>query len=136
METAERRGIFCSGYHANQATLAPIGYLTGAEWDWTKVYSDYAEMIHTGKTTPARDTETICQIYRRISGGDRVRLGPGLATPVLVVRFWCGVNRGGKSFPNLRPFLEKPLLTSQGKDRSMLRIWICCLGVKASRTLF
>ena len=50
METAERRGIFSSGYHANQATLAPKGYLTGAEWDWTKVYSDYAEMIHTGKT--------------------------------------------------------------------------------------
>lgn len=50
METAEKRGIFCSGYHANQAALAPKGYLTGAEWDWTKVYSDYAEMIRAGKT--------------------------------------------------------------------------------------
>ena len=35
METAEKRGVFCSGYHANQATLAPKGYITGAEWDWT-----------------------------------------------------------------------------------------------------
>lgn len=50
METAERRGIFCSGYHANQAQLAPKGYLTGAEWNWTQVYSKYAEMIRAGKT--------------------------------------------------------------------------------------
>lgn len=50
METAEKRGIFCSGYHANQAKLAPKGYLTGAEWDWTNVYSKYAEMIRAGKT--------------------------------------------------------------------------------------
>lgn len=50
METAERRGIFSSGYHANQAALAPKGYLTGAEWDWTSVYSNYAKMIQEGKT--------------------------------------------------------------------------------------
>lgn len=50
VETAEKRGIFSSGYHANQATLAPKGYLTGAEWDWTTVYSRYAEMIRSGKT--------------------------------------------------------------------------------------
>ncbi len=50
METAEKRGVFCSGYHANQAALASKGYLTGAEWDWTQVYSNYAEMIRAGKS--------------------------------------------------------------------------------------
>lgn len=50
METAEKRGIFCTGYHASQAQLAPKGYLTGAEWDWTNVYSKYAEMLKAGKT--------------------------------------------------------------------------------------
>lgn len=50
METAQKRGIFCSGYHANQAELAPQGYLTGAEWDWTQVYTNYVEMIREGKT--------------------------------------------------------------------------------------
>ncbi|MGF1481918.1 MAG: BMP family ABC transporter substrate-binding protein [Cyanophyceae cyanobacterium] len=50
METAEGRGVFCSGYHENQAALAPNGYLTGAEWDWSKVYSDYAQMMTEGKT--------------------------------------------------------------------------------------
>jgi basic membrane protein A and related proteins len=50
METAEKRGIFCSGYHANQVALAPKGYLTGAEWDWTSVYTKYVEAIKSGKT--------------------------------------------------------------------------------------
>lgn len=50
METAEKRGIFCSGYHANQAALAPKGYLTGAEWDWTNVYSKIIEDVQAGKT--------------------------------------------------------------------------------------
>jgi simple sugar transport system substrate-binding protein len=50
IETAEKRGIFCSGYHANQSALAPKGYLTGAEWDWTTIYSRLAEAVHAGKS--------------------------------------------------------------------------------------
>jgi basic membrane protein A and related proteins len=50
LETAERRGIYVCGYHANGAALAPKGYLTGAEWNWTKVYSDYAQWVREGKT--------------------------------------------------------------------------------------
>ncbi len=49
METAEKRGIFSSGYHANQSALAPKGYLTGAEWDWTNIYSKLAEEVYSGK---------------------------------------------------------------------------------------
>jgi basic membrane protein A and related proteins len=50
METAEKRGIFSSGYHANQAALAPKGYLTGAEWDWSNIYSKLVEETQAGKT--------------------------------------------------------------------------------------
>lgn len=50
METAERRGIFCSGYHADQSALAPNGYLTGAEWDWNNIYSKIAEDVYAGKS--------------------------------------------------------------------------------------
>jgi simple sugar transport system substrate-binding protein len=50
IETAEKRGIFSSGYHANQATLAPKGYLTGAEWNWTTLYSQLATDIRDGKS--------------------------------------------------------------------------------------
>ncbi len=43
VETAETRGIYVCGYHASQAALAPKGYLTGAEWNWEKVYTDYVK---------------------------------------------------------------------------------------------
>src|SRR5205823_321649 len=35
--------------HATQATLAPMGYLTGAEWNWEKVYTAYVKTIKAGK---------------------------------------------------------------------------------------
>jgi len=52
VETAEKRGIFVSGYHASQAALAPKGYLTGAEWNWAKIYTNYVTMVKEGKTYP------------------------------------------------------------------------------------
>jgi basic membrane protein A len=52
VETAERRGVMVTGYHVNQAALAPKGYLTGAEWNWTKVYTEYVEWIQGGKPWP------------------------------------------------------------------------------------
>ena len=56
VELAERRGVFVTGYHANQAALAPKGYLTGAEWNWGKVYSDYVDVGAGGQDA----TRTCC----------------------------------------------------------------------------
>ncbi|MEM0979697.1 MAG: BMP family ABC transporter substrate-binding protein [Cyanobacteria bacterium P01_H01_bin.58] len=55
IETAERRGIFSSGYHANQGPLAPEGYLTGAEWDWSSIYTRLGEQFMAGETLMAGD---------------------------------------------------------------------------------
>jgi basic membrane protein A len=52
VELAERRGVFVTGYHANQSALAPKGYLTGAEWNWGKVYTEYVDMLQAGKPYP------------------------------------------------------------------------------------
>jgi simple sugar transport system substrate-binding protein len=49
VETAERRGIFVCGYHANQATLAPKGYLTGAEWNWLTPYTTHVKDAQAGR---------------------------------------------------------------------------------------
>jgi basic membrane protein A and related proteins len=49
VETAERRGISVCGYHANQATLAPKGYLTGAEWNWLTPYTMHVQDALNGK---------------------------------------------------------------------------------------
>ena len=52
MQQAEKRGIYCTGYHVDQSALAPKGYLTGAEWNWAKVYTDYVNMIKAGTAVP------------------------------------------------------------------------------------
>lgn len=52
IETAEKRGIYSCGYHACQQSLAPRGYLTGAEWNWEKVYVDYVADLQAGKKLP------------------------------------------------------------------------------------
>jgi simple sugar transport system substrate-binding protein len=49
VETAERRNIFVCGYHANQAALAPKGYLTGAEWNWVTPYTLHVKDAMAGK---------------------------------------------------------------------------------------
>ena len=51
-ETAERRGMFVCGYHANQAKLAPKGYLTGAEWNWANMYKMFIDLEKAGKPLP------------------------------------------------------------------------------------
>lgn len=49
VETAEKRGVYCCGYHADQSSLAPKGYLTGAEWDWATPYKMLVEAAQEGK---------------------------------------------------------------------------------------
>ncbi len=49
METGAKRGMYLCGYHANQNPLAPEKYLTGAEWNWAKVYTDMVKAQQAGK---------------------------------------------------------------------------------------
>jgi simple sugar transport system substrate-binding protein len=49
VETAERRGIYVCGYHADQSALAPRGYLTGAEWSWITPYTAHVNDALAGK---------------------------------------------------------------------------------------
>jgi basic membrane protein A len=49
VQTAEKRGVYSVGYHTSQASLAPKGYLTGAEWTWSTVYKDYIAKIQAGQ---------------------------------------------------------------------------------------
>jgi basic membrane protein A len=73
METAERRGIYSSGYHANQGPLAPEGYLTGAEWDWSSIYTQLGEQFKAGDTLMAGD---IPHILRGGLAGKFCKLSP------------------------------------------------------------
>ena len=52
VETAEARGVKSCGHNADQASLAPRGFITGAELNWGTVYTDYAKLIAAGEKLP------------------------------------------------------------------------------------
>lgn len=74
METAERRGIFACGYHANQSKLAPKGYLTGAEWNWITVYRQFIDDALNGKPIPNFTRGGLAEGFVKMSP-----YGPGLS---------------------------------------------------------
>ncbi len=49
VQTCEKRGVWVCGYHADQSSLAPDKYLTGAIWNWGKVYTTIIDEILTGQ---------------------------------------------------------------------------------------
>jgi basic membrane protein A len=52
IETAEKRGVKSCGHNANQAELAPKGFITGAELKWETVYKSFAGLIAKGEKLP------------------------------------------------------------------------------------
>ena len=52
IETAEKRGVKSCGHNANQADLAPKGFITGAELKWETAYKSFAGMIAKGEKLP------------------------------------------------------------------------------------
>src|SRR5258707_9450549 len=52
IETAEKRGVKSCGHNANQADLAPKGFITGAELKWGTIYKSFAAMIAKGQKLP------------------------------------------------------------------------------------
>ncbi|MBO6781834.1 MAG: BMP family ABC transporter substrate-binding protein [Alphaproteobacteria bacterium] len=52
IETAEARGVKTCGHNASQAPLAPKGFITGAEYKWSTIYTQYAADLAAGKTLP------------------------------------------------------------------------------------
>jgi simple sugar transport system substrate-binding protein len=52
IETAEKRGVKTLGHNADQSSLAPNGFITGAEMKWSTVYDAYAKLIAKGEKLP------------------------------------------------------------------------------------
>lgn len=52
VETAEGRGVKTCGHNASQAPLAPKGFVTGAEYKWSTIYSMYADLLAKGEPLP------------------------------------------------------------------------------------
>jgi basic membrane protein A len=52
VETAEGRGVRTCGHNASQAPLAPKGFITGAEYKWSTIYSMFADLLAKGEPLP------------------------------------------------------------------------------------
>lgn len=52
IETAEGRGVKTCGHAFDQAPLAPKGYITGADYNWTNMFETFIEMLQRGGTLP------------------------------------------------------------------------------------
>ena len=52
IQTAESRGVLTCGHNASQAPLAPKGFITGAEYKWITIYSQYADTLAKGGALP------------------------------------------------------------------------------------
>ncbi len=76
METAAGRGAYLCGYHANQSPLAPEQYLTGAEWNWAKVYQDMVETTLAGGTISNFVRGGLAENFVKMSP-----LGPAVSEP-------------------------------------------------------
>jgi basic membrane protein A and related proteins len=48
VQTAESHGVYSVGYHADLHQFAPNGWLTGAKWDWGKLYTKIARSVKDG----------------------------------------------------------------------------------------
>jgi simple sugar transport system substrate-binding protein len=52
IETTEKRGAKSCGHNADQASLAPKGFITGAELKYVTIYKSYTDMIVKGQKLP------------------------------------------------------------------------------------
>jgi basic membrane protein A len=54
IKTAEAKGAFTVGYHADASTLAPKGWLTGSQWKWGPLYVDLVRTTIAGNFTGSK----------------------------------------------------------------------------------
>src|SRR4029077_1767240 len=52
VEAAEARGIKTTGHATSQASLAPKGFITGAEMKWETIYKNFAALLAKGEKLP------------------------------------------------------------------------------------
>lgn len=48
IQAAEKAGMFSVGYHVDDSKFAPSGWVTGTEWDWTKLFPELVNKVRAG----------------------------------------------------------------------------------------
>jgi basic membrane protein A len=118
LQAAERHHLYSVGVHVNGAEWAPKGYLTGAEWNWQKIYTDYVLAIRDGKPYPHIVRGGIADGYVNISPfgpavsdaakqralDARTRLAQG---KLVIFKGPLGDNHGRPIFPKGQELIQK-----------------------------
>ena len=113
VENAARRGAMVTGYHVNQAVLAPKAYLTGAEWNWEVLYPRFVKMFTSGETIP--------NFYRGGLKEEIVKVSPyGAMVRGRRAQAESRRGQGGAHRRNLRD-LQGPDRRQQGRHRHRFR---------------
>src|SRR5262249_43140194 len=76
-ETAENRGAYSVGTHADLCKIAPKGWLTGASWNWGPLYLKIAKSVLDGSWKPGSYFFGMKEGYVTLSS-----LGPAVPQPV------------------------------------------------------
>lgn len=112
VETAERSGVMTVGYHADASELAPNGWVTGSEWNWSDLFVD---MVKVGTNGQFKGS-VYDGMYRGTLAHDIVRLSPfGSNVPTDVVSY-IEEQKTALLAGTLKPF-EGPILDQSGTVR-------------------
>ena len=106
IETAEGRGVKTCGHAFDQAPLAPKGYITGADYNWTGMFETFVRTLQQGGTLPNFVTGGYDKGYVRSSA-----FGAG-ATPEAMT----AANAAMQSMKSGEPIFVGPIMDNTGKQ--------------------
>jgi basic membrane protein A and related proteins len=111
VQTAERRGVDSTGYHADASALAPKGWLTGSEWNWGPLMVKMVRTVEAGKFK----SSPYSGLYRAGVPSGVIKLAPfgAAATPAIRKQVEHTYNRLKHGWV---PF-EGPIRDQSGKVR-------------------
>lgn len=105
IETAESRGVKTCGHAFDQNPLAPKGYITGADYNWTDMFETFVETLQKGGTLPSFVTGGYDEDYVRSSP-----FGAG-ATPEAINAAMTAM----QAMKNGDPIFVGPIMDNTGK---------------------
>ena len=131
--TAEAKGIKTCGHNASQASLAPKGFITGAENKWETVYKSFAASVAKGQKLPntffgSYDKDMVASTPFGAGASDKARNAASAAIVDLKAGkpvFTAGTksNTGkvviDKTYDNYDPFLDRMNFLIEGVSGSL-----------------
>ncbi len=105
-QTAEKRGIMVSGYHADASQFAPKGWLTGASWNWAPIMEKIVKSVLDSTWTSGHLRGKLSDGYVQLAS-----FGPAVPEDVKVK-----IDSVKKAFQTGTKLWTGPILDQDGKS--------------------